>query len=193
MANFKFVVSEGETKKSYQFEVEQGKAAGIVGKKIGDEFDGDFIGLSGYSLKITGGTDRDGFPMYPKQEGTVKKRLLLIGAPAFKPRVQGERKRKTIRGNTISEEIMQINTKVVKKGAKTLDEITGKKPAEEAKPEEKKAEPAPEKQEEKKPEAPKAEEKKPEPKKEEVNKEPAKEEANAEAPKKEEKAGKKKQ
>ena len=157
MANFKFVVSEGETKRSYQFEVDQGKAAGVIGKKIGEEFDGDFLGLSGYSLKITGGTDKDGFPMYPKQDGAVKKRLLLIGAPAFKPRVQGERRRKTVRGNTISDEIMQINTKVVKKGAKTLDEITGKKPAEETKPE-------PAKLDEEKAEAPKqdsdAEEKK---------------------------------
>lgn len=135
MANFKFVVSESETKKSYQLEVDQGKAAGIIGKKIGEEFDGDAIGLAGYKLAITGGTDKDGIPMLPKVQGQVKKRVLLIGAPGFYPKIQGQRKRKTVRGNTISADTVQINTKVTKKGEKTLEELVPKK---EAKVEEKK-------------------------------------------------------
>lgn len=161
MASFKFVISDGETKRSYQLEVDQSKAAGVVGKKIGEDFDADAIGLSGYTLKITGGTDRDGFPMHPKQEGPGKRRVLLLDAPGFHPKIKGQRKRKTVRGNTVSEDTAQINTKVVKKGPKTLEEITGKKPAEEKKPEakagEEKAEPA-QKQE------PKPEEKKEAPK-----------------------------
>jgi small subunit ribosomal protein S6e len=135
MANFKFVVSEPESKKSYQLEVDQGKAAGVIGKKIGDDFDGDAIGLTGYTLKITGGTDKDGIPMLPNVQGQVKKKILLIGAPGFYPRIQGQRKRKTVRGNTISSDTVQINTKVVKKGEKTLEELAPKK---EAKSEEKK-------------------------------------------------------
>ncbi len=136
MANFKFVVSESETKKSYQIEVDQGRGAGVIGKKIGEEFDGDAIGLSGYKLKITGGTDKDGFPMHPKQAGPGKRRVLLIGAPCFHPTIQGQRKRKSVRGDTISQDTVQINTKVVKKGEKTLEELAPKKA--EAKPEEKK-------------------------------------------------------
>ncbi|MFH8120306.1 MAG: S6e family ribosomal protein, partial [Candidatus Aenigmatarchaeota archaeon] len=61
MATFKFVVSDPETRKSYQIEVEQSKALGLIGKKIGEEFNGELIGLPGYVLKITGGTDKDGF------------------------------------------------------------------------------------------------------------------------------------
>lgn len=136
MANFKFVISESETKKSYQLEVDQNKGAGIIGKKIGEEFDGDAIGLAGYKLKITGGTDKDGFPMHPKQTGPGKRRVLLIGAPTFHPKIQGQRKRKSVRGDTISQDIVQVNTKVMKKGEKSLEELAPKKA--EAKPEEKK-------------------------------------------------------
>ena len=35
--------------------------------------------------------------------------------------------RKTVRGKVISPEIIQINTKVVKEGAKKLEEVFGKK------------------------------------------------------------------
>lgn len=192
MANFKFVISEPESKKSYQLEVDQSKAAGIVGKKIGEDFDADVIGLSGYVLKITGGTDRDGFPMHPKQEGSGKRRVLLTGTPGFYPKIKGQRKRKTIRGNTISEDIAQINTKVVKKGAKTLDEITGKKLPEQAKPaEEKKEEPAP--KQEAKTETKKEEVKAEPEKKEEEVKTEMKEEAGQEQPKQEVKAEEKKE
>ncbi len=77
MAVWKFVISEPETRKSYQLEVDQTKAVGLLGKKIGDEFNGDLVGLAGYSLKITGGTDKDGFPMHPSVMGPGRKKVLL--------------------------------------------------------------------------------------------------------------------
>jgi small subunit ribosomal protein S6e len=137
MANWKLVISEPETKKSFQLEVDQDKAA-FVGKKIGDEFSGDTIGLAGYSLKITGGTDKDGFPMHPNVEGMGKRKILLSCKPCFHPKLKGQRKRKTVRGNTISDSIVQINVKVIKKGQKPLEELIPTKPKEkkeEAKPE----------------------------------------------------------
>ena len=178
MANYKFVVSDPKSKKSYQLEVEQAKVSSVVGKKIGEEFDGEGMGLSGYTLQITGGSDKDGFPMIKDVSGPAKKRVLLTKAPGFHPRIEGMRKRKTIRGNTVSEDTMQINTKVVKAGAKTLDEITGKTPAEpkeEAKDAKPEAKAAP--KEAPKPEA-KKEEAKPAPAKEEKA-EPVKEEKEA--------------
>jgi small subunit ribosomal protein S6e len=135
MATFKIVVSEPETRKSYQLEVDQAKAIGLIGKKIGEEFNGDLIGLPGYVFKITGGTDKDGFPMHPSIPGSVKKKVLLSGEPCFHPRKKGERRRKTVRGNTISADIVQINVKVSKKGEKPLEELVPTKPKE--KPEEK--------------------------------------------------------
>ena len=77
----------------------------LIGKKIGDEVDGNFLGLNGYKLKITGGTDKDGFPMIPSLNGTVRKKVLLSKPPGFHPTKKGERRRKTVRGNTISFDI----------------------------------------------------------------------------------------
>ena len=153
MANFTIVVSDPETRKSYQTLVEQDKATALVGKKINDEITGDLLGLSGYTLKITGGSDKDGFPMHPSVQGQGKKRALLTEPPGFHPRLKGARKRKSVRGNTISQYIAQINVKVIKKGEKTLQSLFGKreepKTKEQPKPEPKKEEPVEPKAEEK--------------------------------------------
>lgn len=130
MANFKFVINDPETRKSFQLEVDQSKALTLIGKKIKDEFSGDVIGLQGYTLQITGGTDKDGFPMHPSVKGPGRKRVLLSSPPGFHPRLKGQRKRKTVHGDTISEDIVQINCKVVKKGEKPLEELLPTKPKE---------------------------------------------------------------
>lgn len=130
MAVFKFVIAEPETRKTYQLEVDQSKALGLIGKKIGEEFNGDIIGLQGYTLKITGGTDKDGFPMHPNVKGMGRKRVLLSSPPCFHPTKKGERRRKTVRGDTISEDIAQINCKIVKKGEKSIEELIHAKPKE---------------------------------------------------------------
>lgn len=133
MAEYKIVVSDPETRKAYQLEIDKSKASFLVGKKIGEEFDATPLGLAGYVLKITGGTDKDGFPMHPNVEGMVKKKVLLSGPPCFHPEKKGQRKKKTVRGNTISEDIVQINCKVVKKGEKPLEELIPKKEKKEEK------------------------------------------------------------
>lgn len=166
MTNFKFVINEPETRKSFQLEVDQGKAIGLIGKKIGEEFNGDLVGLSGYSLKITGGSDKEGFPMHPSIRGPGRKRILISSAPGFHPKIKGERKRKTVRGDTISDSIVQVNVKVVKKGEKSLDQLvpmkTKEKKPEEAKEEKPKEEPKKEEKVEKPKEEKPKEEKKPE-------------------------------
>jgi small subunit ribosomal protein S6e len=48
---------------------------------------------------------------------------LLSGGVGFKPKRKGQRRRKTVRGNTISDDIVQINTIVVKKGAKSIEDL----------------------------------------------------------------------
>jgi len=123
MSVWKIVISDPETRKAYQLEIGQNNAPQLIGKKIGDEFPGDWIGLEGYTLLITGGTDKDGFPMHPAIHGAVKKKVLLSAPPGFHPKKKGQRKKKTVRGNTISADIVQINVKVIKKGSKPLEEI----------------------------------------------------------------------
>ncbi|MEM7824980.1 MAG: 30S ribosomal protein S6e [Candidatus Aenigmatarchaeota archaeon] len=142
MANFKLVISEPETRKSFQLEIDQSKAINLIGKKIKDEISGDSIGLNGYTLQITGGTDKDGFPMHPSVKGVGRKRALLLSPPGFHPKLKGQRKRKTVRGDTISEDIAQINCKVVKKGEKPLEELIPTKPKEKKVVEEKSKETA---------------------------------------------------
>jgi small subunit ribosomal protein S6e len=133
MPMFKLVISDPETRKAYQLEIDQNKAAFLIGKKIGEEADLSPLGLVGYVIKITGGTDKDGFPMHSNIEGTVKKKVLLSQPPCFHPERKGQRRKKTVRGNTISPDIVQINCKVIKKGEKSLEELIPKKEKKEEK------------------------------------------------------------
>ncbi|NPA84994.1 MAG: 30S ribosomal protein S6e [Crenarchaeota archaeon] len=103
--------------KAFQLTVEGDNARKFLGKKIKDKVPAAVLQIEtmkGLWLEIRGGSDESGFPMRPDIPGPVKKRALLSGPPGFHPREKGERRRKTVRGNTISEDIVQINTKLVK-------------------------------------------------------------------------------
>jgi len=162
MANFKIVVSDPKSRKSYQTEVEQA-ASGLVGKKIGDKVKGDPFGMAGYEIEVTGGSDNDGFPMRRDVDGTGRKKIILSGPPGFHPKIKGQRKRKSIRGNIISPQIAQINAKVTKAGSTAFDKLAPKKKegAEEKPAEEKKEAKTEEKPKEEKKEEAKTAEKKP--------------------------------
>lgn len=109
---------DGET---FQTEIED--SAQLTGKQVGEEFDGGIVGLSGYTLEITGGSDRDGFPMKQSVEGTGRRRMLLKDGVGLNVEKDGERQRKSVRGNTVSDEIEQLNTRVVEEGSKTVEEL----------------------------------------------------------------------
>ena len=128
MAVFKFVISDKG--KSYQIERDQ-KDAPVLGKKIGDEINADFLGLNGYMLQLTGGSDKDGFPMRPDIEGVVRRRILLTKGIGFKTNIKGLRRRKMVHGNTIGLDITQINCKISKQGSMPIEQLLGKKDGEE--------------------------------------------------------------
>lgn len=120
---FKVVISDPETGKSYNRVVKDLEAQKLIGKKIGEEMDGNFLGLIGYKLRITGGSDKSGFPMKKGVHKSVDRVLMSKGAGyRVKKKV---RKRKRVRGETISADIVQVNTVIVKKGTKSIDEIFG--------------------------------------------------------------------
>lgn len=121
MPEFKVVVSDGS--EAVQVEVSGHHANSLVGKKIGDEVDGIFVSLPGYKLQITGGSDKDGFVMRKDIPGISRRRILLTKSIGFRPRDRGVRRRKTVCGNTISLNTMQINMKVIKKGIKPMKEL----------------------------------------------------------------------
>ncbi len=118
---FKLVISEGEN--SHQLEVEVAESKKLIGLKIGDKFDASMVGLKGYTLKITGGSDKNGFPMKKDVEGPRRIKSLLSGGIGFNPKRDGQRRRKTVRGNTVSDDIVQINAIVDQKREKNIDEL----------------------------------------------------------------------
>jgi small subunit ribosomal protein S6e len=109
----------------------------FIGKKIGDEIDGSFLGRSGHVIKITGGTDRDGFPMRPDVSGGRKVSILLSGGIGYHPKrkpsskkkkkrakrtMKGKRKKVIIRGNVITDAIAQINAVLIEKSKEAKKE-----------------------------------------------------------------------
>ena len=128
-----FKLNIGEKGKTWKLESD---SQNLNGKSLGDKIQGSEISadLAGYELQIMGGSDVSGFPMYEKVEGIgLKKGLLSLGWGMHKrPRKEGKRKvqtphglrkRKTVRGKTISESVKQINLKVIKAGHKHLKDI----------------------------------------------------------------------
>ncbi len=99
----------------------------LIGKKISDKISGDLIGLKGYELEITGGSDTAGFPMRRDIPGIGRKKPLLTRGPGVHIDIKGERIRKTVRGNTISNDTAQINLKVLKVGSEDLGKLFKKK------------------------------------------------------------------
>lgn len=117
---------------SYPVEVAKEKEPLLYGMKIGDTFDGSTIGAAGYKLKITGGSDKDGFPMRADILSTGKLRVMLSEPPGYQPSKKGERAKKMVRGSIVSEVISQLNVTVVEAGPTPLAELF-KKPEGEAK------------------------------------------------------------
>lgn len=131
----KIVVSDPKEGKSYQAEVPKDKEGALIGRKIGDEVDGGIVGAAGYTLTITGGSDFAGFPMRGDVGGPKRMSALLSSGTGFRTEGKGTRRARTIRGNMISDETMQINTSVKAAGSKPLAECM---PKTESKKEEKK-------------------------------------------------------
>jgi small subunit ribosomal protein S6e len=127
MADFRVVVSDSKSTQAYQVVVSGAAASKLIGKNIGDTVSGDVVGLAGYTLRLTGGTDKDGFPMRGDLPGPVRRKILVAGGVGYKPGADGTKKRKSMRGREISSDIAQINTVIVEYGQKPLSEIFVKK------------------------------------------------------------------
>jgi small subunit ribosomal protein S6e len=113
MAKFKVIISDPQTGTSKIVELEGARAAPLIGRKMGEVMDGSVVDLPGQKVQITGGSDKDGFPMRPNVHGGVRRQVVLSGGVGFNPKQEGERRRKTVRGNVITDEIVQVNMKIV--------------------------------------------------------------------------------
>lgn len=96
-------------------------------KRIGQEVDGESVGdeFKGYVFKIAGGNDKQGFPM---KQGvllpTRVKLLLAKGHSCYRPRRNGERKRKSVRGAIVGPDLAVLALVIVKKGDQEIEGVT---------------------------------------------------------------------
>jgi len=141
MAKFKIIISDPETGTSKAIELEEARATPLIGRKIGEIIDGSILDLPGHKAQIRGGSDKDGFPMRPSVHGGVRRRIVLSGGTGFNPQHEGMRRRKTIRGNVITDEIVQINVKIVEKPKQPKEGKKTKEKKEEKATAQKEAEP----------------------------------------------------
>ena len=107
MANFKLTVSD-TAGRSVSRELKDDAAVPLLGLQLGDEADAAVLGLKG-TLQITGGSDRSGIPMRADIHGAARKAVLLTRGVGLQKAESGQRFRKLMRGNTVSEETYQIN------------------------------------------------------------------------------------
>jgi small subunit ribosomal protein S6e len=103
------------------------KLRAFFDKRISHEVEGDSLGddFKGYIFRISGGNDKQGFPM--KQGILTQNRVRILmsdGHSCFRPRKRGERKRKSVRGAIVSNELSVLNLVVVKKGDKDVPGLT---------------------------------------------------------------------
>ena len=109
MTNFKLTISDIKGK-SVSKELKDNDANPLLGLQLGNETDAAIVGLSG-KLKLTGGSDKSGVPMRNDIHGAARNRVLLVKGVGLQDAEIGQRKRKLMRGNTVSEEIYQVNCK----------------------------------------------------------------------------------
>jgi len=125
MADFTVVVADPENGDSHQLDAEGQDANRFIGRSLGEEVEGSAVGLDGYTLELTGGSDTAGRPMRSDVLGPGTKAVLLDGGTGYEPSRDGERKRVTVRGSEISEETRQINAKIVDRGSQSVEELLG--------------------------------------------------------------------
>ena len=123
MVEFKAVISDPRDGKSYNKVIAGQHANSLIGKRIDETVDGIFVELPGYKLVLTGGSDKDGTPMRGDLPGPRRKRLLIAESTGFHPKDNGVRRRKMLRGNTVSPDTVQLNFRISAFGPRKLDEL----------------------------------------------------------------------
>ena len=79
----RLTISDPKTGKSYKKVMTENI---FLNRKLGETIQGNTIGLEGYELKITGGSDDSGFPMRKEIDTAIRKKPILSGGVGFKVR-----------------------------------------------------------------------------------------------------------
>ncbi|MBS3128221.1 30S ribosomal protein S6e [Candidatus Woesearchaeota archaeon] len=132
MPEYKLVIGTKDGK-SVQKIIPEADSKIFLDKKIGEIIKGESLNFTGWEFKITGGSDKAGFPMRSDVPGMGRKKILTVKGIGVnnkkkyrgkdkkgKRSMKGMRTRKTVAGNTISRETAQINVKAVTEGTTPL-------------------------------------------------------------------------
>jgi len=96
-------------------------------KRMAQEVEADTLGdeWKGYVFRISGGNDKQGFPMKQGVMTNGRVRLLLSkGHSCYRPRRTGERKRKSVRGCIVDANLSVLSLIIRKKGEKPIEGLT---------------------------------------------------------------------
>ncbi|MCJ1480462.1 40S ribosomal protein S6 [Schaereria dolodes] len=99
----------------------------FMDRRMGAEVPGDSVGseFAGYVFRITGGNDKQGFPMKQGVMHPTRVRLLLSeGHSCYRPRRTGERKRKSVRGCIVGMDLSVLALAIMKKGDEEIPGLT---------------------------------------------------------------------
>jgi small subunit ribosomal protein S6e len=116
MAEFTVAVSDPEDGHTYQIDVADQNANRFVSREIGETVEGSAVGLDGFTLELTGGSDDAGRPMRADVNGPSLTAILSDGGVGNEPERPGERRRVTVRGREVSDATSQINAKISERG-----------------------------------------------------------------------------
>ncbi|KAK7752385.1 40S ribosomal protein S6 [Diatrype stigma] len=103
------------------------KLRDFMEKRMGQEVPGDNLGdeFKGYIFRITGGNDKQGFPMKQGVMHPTRVRLLLSdGHSCYRARRTGERKRKSVRGCIVGADLSVLAVSIVKQGESEIPGLT---------------------------------------------------------------------
>ncbi|KAJ9499137.1 40S ribosomal protein S6 [Exophiala xenobiotica] len=110
------------------FEIEdERKLRVFMDKRMGNEVPAEGLGdeWKGYIFRITGGNDKQGFPMKQGVMLPTRVRLLLSdGHSCYRPRRTGERKRKSVRGCIVAQDLSVLALSIVKQGEGDIPGLT---------------------------------------------------------------------
>ena len=126
MATFQVVVGDPDSGQAHAFEIDGQDANRFMGRELGDEVDGTAVGLDGYTLEITGGSDAAGRPLRADVSGPNLSEVLVDErSTGYRPEREGERRRVTVRGREVGEEVAQINARIVERGDRSIEDLLG--------------------------------------------------------------------